>query len=198
MVLAVGALAGCGGGSHAATGDGTAAAVVTVTVTAPPTPSSDSTLPSAPPNSADPDSGPASVPTTAADAMAQIAAGHPVPGETVSFVSPTGGIYCALAVGETGPACELTRARLAPEPGSHLGCSMVPTIGRIELSASKATPVCNTDTIVTPGAPTLAYGDVAVTRDTECVIERIGVTCVGRNGQGAGFFLSAERYVLLG
>jgi hypothetical protein len=214
MVLVLGGLAGCG--RHVTVGDEAPAAVQTVTVTASPSqagstapapPSSaasSSTTPSAPTAPATPSSatapadGLAVAPTTYAEAQAHIAAGRPAPGETVRFVSPTGGIYCALAVGEMEPACELTQTRLQPQPGSHLQCSMIRTIGRIELDATRAAPICNTDTIVTPGAPTLGYGEVATTRDTECVMEKIGVTCVGRNGQGAGFFLSAERYALFG
>jgi hypothetical protein len=197
VVLVLAGLAGCGGTHHVSVGDPSPAAVqtVTATVTASPTLSPSTTVPS---SSTASGSSPASPPSTYAEALAHIAAGHPTSGETTRFTSPSGGIYCALAVGETSPACELTHARLTPPAGSHLDCTMIRTVGRVELGVSKAAAICNTDTIVTPGAPTLGYGEVATTRDTECVMERIGVTCVGRNGQGAGFFLSAEGYQLFG
>ena len=42
----------------------------------------------------------------------------------------------------------------------------------------------------------LAHGTVTTTRDTSCLSEELGVTCVARNGGGA-FFLRRGQYLLL-
>ncbi|MFT4288067.1 hypothetical protein [Nocardioides sp.] len=63
------------------------------------------------------------------------------------------------------------------------------------MSSGVASPICNSDTIRQPGAPTLSYGEVAMTRDTWCAVEEIGVTCVSRSDQG-GFLLSRGTYAV--
>lgn len=135
-------------------------------------------------------------PHTYAEALAHIAAGRPVGGGfQTTLSSPTGGIYCVLDQDGANAACELTRTRLGAHPGSGVvDCQTRPPIGRIEMGDSAARAVCNADTIVNGTAPTLAYGTIAENRDAECVMERIGVTCVDRNASGVGFFLSAEAY----
>ena len=58
-------------------------------------------------------------------------------------------------------------------------------------------PVCNTDTIRTPGAKVLAYGDIAYVHGWHyaCLSEEIGVTCINAN-KTEGFFLHRGEYVI--
>ncbi|QIG42882.1 hypothetical protein G5V58_08970 [Nocardioides anomalus] len=114
--------------------------------------------------------------------------------ELADFTTPSGNIYCALNVASMPAACEL-REGAVPSPDVCAGAPTT-TVGRLELQGGRAVPVCNTDTIVRSGAPVLAYGQAAYTRDTACVSEEIGVTCVSRSGSG-GFFLHRGEYVLL-
>lgn len=210
-LLVLGLTVAACGGSDDDSGSGPVLGVVTVTAT--PTTSGTPTPSPAPtptqtlaptPTQATPTQGDSPPPSTSgadlttpphtyAEALAHIAAGHLSPGEIVRFATPSGNIYCALAVGEMPAACELSDGKI-DDPNACPG-AMTTRVGRIELQQGRAVPVCNTDTIRQPGAPVLDYGQVAMTRDTECVSEEIGVTCVSRSGQ-YGFFLHRGSYAV--
>ena len=70
-------------------------------------------------------------------------------------------------------------------------------VGRIEFRGGRATPVCNTDTIRTPGAKVLPYGSAAHVRNGKytCLSEAIGVTCINLV-ETEGFFLHRGEYVI--
>jgi hypothetical protein len=76
------------------------------------------------------------------------------------FVTPSGNIYCAIKVKHLPSGCELSQGAFK-DPDA---CAKVPVskyVGRVEFHHGRAVPICNTDTIRTPGARTLAYGDIA-------------------------------------
>ena len=138
-------------------------------------------------------------PTTYDEALARIGAARDVTEQgaaaLVAFTSPSGNIYCALDQSSAYPACEL-RTGQVEDPSACGDQPMTTQVGRIELRPEGAVPVCNTDTIVQPGAAVLAYGTSAYTRDTACVSEQVGVTCVSRAAP-VGFFLAKGTYTLL-
>lgn len=93
--------------------------------------------------------------------------------------------------------CELSQGR-APAPTGYCsagGDAGARDIGRVEFEQGRATPVCNSDTIVTPGAPTLPYGSSAGDGSIRCVSEEIGVTCVDKSSEH-GFFVARGRYLV--
>jgi hypothetical protein len=111
------------------------------------------------------------------------------------FVTPSGNIYCALKMGiPTG--CELSRGAIK-DPDACPGNPVSEYVGRVEFHRGRAVPICNTDTIRTPGAKTLKYGDIAHIRGWHyaCLSEEIGVTCINEN-KAEGFFLHRGEYVI--
>jgi len=112
------------------------------------------------------------------------------------FVTPSGNIYCAIKVMHMPKGCEINEGAIKDEavcssnPGSKY-------VGRIEFWNGRATPVCNTDTIREPGAPTLNYGTKARFRKAgiKCLSESIGVTCISLR-KTEGFFLHRGEYVI--
>jgi hypothetical protein len=206
--LLVAALAGCGG-DDSGSGDPAPTATVTVTATGSATPTATPTVgptvgptddPTAEPTPTVTSPVPATAPpTTYAEALARIGAARDVTeqgaAQLAAFTSPSGNIYCALNQPSAYPACEL-RTGQVEDPSACGDQPMTTQVGRLELHPEGAVPVCNTDTIVQPGAAVLAYGTAAFTRDTACVSEQVGVTCVSRAAP-AGFFLAKGRYTLL-
>jgi hypothetical protein len=183
-------------------GPATPTATVTVTATGVPTPTIASVtptiatitpdVPTLPPT---PVAGAGTPPTTYAEALAHVQAARDVSAGGASgprrFTSPSGNIYCDLDFA----ACEIQDGKV-DDPSACPG-GMTTRVGRIELQGNQPVAVCNTDTIVQPGAPVLGYGQSVTTRDTQCVSERIGITCVAR-GAETGFFLAKGTYLLLG
>jgi hypothetical protein len=111
------------------------------------------------------------------------------------FVTPSGNIYCALKMGiPTG--CELSEGAIR-DPGVCPGNPVSEYVGRVEFHRGRAVPICNTDTIRTPGAKTLKYGDIAHIPGWHyaCLSEEIGVTCINEN-KTEGFFLHRGEYVI--
>jgi hypothetical protein len=112
------------------------------------------------------------------------------------FVSPSGNIYCALAVPGMPPACELNAGSIK-DPGACGDNPVSKYVGRIEFHRGRAVPVCNTDTIRTPGAKVLGYGsaDHVPGTNIECIMETIGVTCINLK-RTEGFFLHRGEYAI--
>lgn len=109
--------------------------------------------------------------------------------ELASFRSPSGNIYCRL--GPDFAACEVREGRVEPPVDGICTENQADDIGRLELVAGEASPVCNTDSIRDPKAPKLAYGRIArVTGlDVTCLSEEWGVTCVDPRSEH-GFFVA--------
>lgn len=135
-------------------------------------------------------------PATYDEAVALVAAASGS-SELSRFFSPTGNLYCVLDSPFSPPACELARGAV-PDATACPADGPSQSVGRIELAGGAPQPVCNSDTIREPGAPTLGYGGAATWPDTSvtCLMERIGVTCIDPS-VGAGYFLARGVYRLL-
>jgi hypothetical protein len=112
------------------------------------------------------------------------------------FVTPSGNIYCSLKMPNFPVGCELSQGAIK-DPDVCSGVPVSKYVGRIEFRRGRAVPVCNTDTIRTPGARTLKYGDIAYIRGWHyaCLSEAIGVTCINED-KTEGFFLHRGEYVI--
>jgi hypothetical protein len=111
------------------------------------------------------------------------------------FQTPSRNIYCSVAA--AGPkGCEINEGSIK-DPAVCSGNPVSKYVGRIEFQRGRAVPVCNTDTIRTPGAKVLAYGQIAFVENTRyaCVSEAIGVTCINTY-RAEGFFLHRGEYVI--
>ena len=114
--------------------------------------------------------------------------------EVSQFFSPTGNLFCVLDSPYLPPACELGRGAI-PDSTACPDDGPSQNVGRIELTDAGPQPVCNSDTIRDPDAPTLGYGTAATWPGTSisCVIERFGATCIDPS-TSRGFFLAKNRY----
>ena len=88
--------------------------------------------------------------------------------------------------------------RAAPRPRSRHPCpggGGATDVGRVELTAAGAKPICNSDTIRTPGAPKLAYGKRWTPTGTSfsCLSEEAGMTCVDSKTKH-GLFIARATY----
>jgi hypothetical protein len=112
------------------------------------------------------------------------------------FVTPSGNIYCAVKMRGYPTGCEISQGAIK-DPDVCSGVPVSKYVGRIEFHRGRAVPVCNTDTIRTPGARTLRYGDIAYIAGWHyaCLSEAIGVTCINEN-RTEGFFLHRGEYVI--
>jgi hypothetical protein len=111
------------------------------------------------------------------------------------FQTPSLNIYCSVAA--PGPkGCEINEGSIK-DPAVCSGNPVSKYVGRIEFHRGRAVPVCNTDTIRTPGAKVLDYGQIAFVENTRyaCVSEAIGVTCINTY-KAEGFFLHRGEYVI--
>jgi hypothetical protein len=112
------------------------------------------------------------------------------------FVTPSGNIYCAVKMTGIPTGCEINEGAIK-DPAACPGNPVSKYVGRVEFHRGRAVPVCNTDTIRTPGAKTLKYGDIAHIPGWHyaCLSEEIGVTCINEN-KAEGFFLHRGEYVI--
>jgi hypothetical protein len=112
------------------------------------------------------------------------------------FVSPSGNLYCALGARGIPPACELSAGSIK-DPAACGDNPVSKYVGRVEFEHGRAVPICNTDTIRTPGARVLGYGsaDHVPGTNIECIMETIGVTCINLK-RTEGFFLHRGEYVI--
>lgn len=108
--------------------------------------------------------------------------------EAREFVSPSGNLFCVMAVGHV--SCEVARGRVVPPQAGICAPDGPADIGRIELTSEGAAPVCNSDSIRSR-ARTIGYETVVngPGGTTACVMEELGVTCVDHTSRH-GFFLS--------
>lgn len=135
-------------------------------------------------------------PKTYEQAMQHFAAGKIDAAAKPQFTSPTGNIYCSIAPSGAVPAgCELRDGRVTPPAGTCPPGAAAKDVGRIEWSGDTPKPVCNSDTMIQPGAPVLQYGAIAMMQGSpfQCISESIGVTCINTAGK-KGFFLAKGAY----
>ena len=135
-------------------------------------------------------------PKTYEQAMQHFAAGKIDAAAKPQFTSPTGNIYCSIAPSGAVPAgCELRDGRVTPPAGTCPLGAAAKDVGRIEWSGDTPKPVCNSDTMIQPGAPVLQYGAIAMMQGSpfQCISESIGVTCINTAGK-KGFFLAKGAY----
>jgi len=128
--------------------------------------------------------------------MQHFAAGKIDAAAKPQFTSPTGNIYCSIAPSGAVPAgCELRDGRVTPPAGTCPPGAAAKDVGRIEWSGDTPKPVCNSDTMIQPGAQVLQYGAIAMMQGSpfQCISESIGVTCINTAGK-KGFFLAKGAY----
>ena len=135
-------------------------------------------------------------PKTYEQAMQHFAAGKIDTAAKPQFTSPTGNIYCSIAPSGAVPAgCELRDGRVTPPAGTCPPGAAAKDVGRIEWSGDTPKPICNSDTMIQPGAQVLQYGAIAMMQGSpfQCISESIGVTCINTAGK-KGFFLAKGAY----
>ena len=177
----------CGGGNDPVT-------PITTTVTV--TPSSGSSKGTTSTSTTTTTTPAAQPPKTYEQAMQHFAAGKIDAAAKPQFTSPTGNIYCSIAPSGAVPAgCELRDGRVTPPAGTCPPGAAAKDVGRIEWSGDTPKPVCNSDTMIQPGAPVLQYGAIAMMQGSpfQCISESIGVTCINTAGR-EGFFLAKGAY----
>lgn len=136
-------------------------------------------------------------PTSYAQAMQHFSTGKIDTGAKATFTSPTGNIFCSIAASGGIPAgCEIKDGRIAPPAGmcdTEGGAAR--DIGRIEWSGDTPKPICNSDSMISPGAVVLQYGSIATVAGSplQCLSETIGMTCINTSGK-KGFFLAKGAY----
>ncbi|WP_076261621.1 hypothetical protein [Intrasporangium flavum] len=134
-------------------------------------------------------------PHSFAEAAARVAGAKPAGGVTSAFVSPSGNLRCIVTGGAPAPACEVVEGRVTPPQPGLCAPGGASDIGRIELRAGGAVPVCNGDTVTHADAPKLEYGSrTTAAGPVQCVSEETGVTCVDQAHQH-GFFLARRTFV---
>lgn len=178
----------CGGGGEPVT-------PLTTTITV--TPSSGSTSAKTPTTTTTTTTPALQPPKTYEQAMQHFAAGKVDAGAKPQFTSPTGNIYCSIAASGAVPAgCEVRDGRVTPPAGTcDTSGGGAKDVGRIEWSGDTPKPICNSDTMIQPGAQVLQYGAIAQDQGSpfQCVSESIGVTCINTAGK-KGFFLAKGAY----
>lgn len=104
------------------------------------------------------------------------------------FRSPSGNIFCV--VDADGATCEVRDGRVTP-PDGVCPAGGPSDVGRLELQASGAIPVCNSDTIRKGSPPKLPYQATTHVSGTDvtCLSEEAGVICVDQQGKH-GFFIA--------
>ncbi|HEY7987715.1 MAG TPA: hypothetical protein VIE19_00765 [Lapillicoccus sp.] len=140
----------------------------------------------------------ATPPKTYEQAMQHFATGRVDAAAKAQFTSPTGNIYCSIsASGDVPPGCEVRDGRVAPPAGTCDSGGGAKDVGRIEWQGDTPKPVCNSDTMIRPGAPVLQYSSIATAQGSpfRCLSETIGMTCLNTAAK-KGFFLAKGAYTL--
>ncbi len=177
-----------------------ATATVTVSVEASPNPTTSLDSAEGPTTSAPPDGRLDTPPRTYDEAVGHFAAAlvqNDVLQEFSRFATPTGNIYCVLDDPGIPMSCEISQGGVRDDAECIEAPN--PLVGRIEFTERGFVPVCNSDTIRTPGPPVLGYGGVAAWTGSsfQCLAEEIGVTCIS-TVQEQGFFMARGRYQIFG
>lgn len=115
--------------------------------------------------------------------------------KTAMFRTPDD-VYCVLESDWLDPACELPQGVGIEDPQACRN-AMGDKVGRVQIVARGAEPVCNTDTIRESLPETVAPLGVVSSGGIECAVARIGITCV-KPGAQVGFFLGLDSYAVFG
>lgn len=105
-------------------------------------------------------------------------------------------IYCVLRSDWLDPACELPQGVGVEDPQACRD-AMSDKVGRVQIVARGAEPVCNTDTIRESLPETVAPLGVVSAGGVDCAVAKIGITCV-KPGAQVGFFLGLDSYAVFG
>ena len=133
-------------------------------------------------------------PKSFAEAKGRIDAAKPAASGGAAFRSPSGNIVCRRGAGPA-VSCEVREGRIKPPLPTICPEGGAKDIGRIELGAAGARPVCNTDTIRTGSEPPLGYGSrTQPSGTTACLSEKTGMTCIDEAGRH-GFFIARNSFV---
>jgi hypothetical protein len=117
----------------------------------------------------------------------------PALAESVFFKTPSGNIHCGYDDYEGTPFIRCDISNYTPSAVSRPADCDLDWGGAFAISAdgTSSIMVCHGDTVMTPDALTLAYGDRFAREGISCLSEQKGLTC--RNARGHGFFLSRAR-----
>ena len=126
-------------------------------------------------------------------AVAVLACVSPAHAETVNFRSPSDNIHCAYDDYDGTPYIRCDIANFTPTiRGRPADCDLDwGDAFEITPRARRGAVVCHGDTVRSPDAETLPYGQSFARGGLTCLSERSGLTC--RNRAGHGFSLSRAR-----
>jgi hypothetical protein len=110
--------------------------------------------------------------------------------EAVFFKTPSGNIHCAYDDYEGTPFIRCDISSYTPTAAPRPADCDLDWGGAFAIAADSTSGimVCHGDTVMSPDALTLAYGDRFERQGIICISEEKGLTC--RNEKGHGFFLS--------
>ncbi|WP_071192206.1 DUF6636 domain-containing protein [Trichormus sp. NMC-1] len=117
------------------------------------------------------------------------------------FKTPSGNIFCELLEGSDTTTnslrCEIASS-LKPKPPQPYPeyCGFDWGRGLMLPATSKPEVLCISDTISDPNKSVLAYGQTWNNGGFKCISQKTGLTCT--NSNGIGFFLSREKWRVLG
>jgi hypothetical protein len=116
--------------------------------------------------------------------------------EFKSIRTPSDNIQCQFSDEGDGSAdCEITEktvaSRLPPRPAD---CDLDYGQRFFIAGEGKASVVCAGDTVRTPDAKVMGYGELIITKKVWCESSEAGLTC--SNNAGHGFFLSKAKQEL--
>ncbi|MBD2391413.1 hypothetical protein RI030_11620 [Aphanizomenon flos-aquae NRERC-008] len=112
------------------------------------------------------------------------------------FQSPSGNIFCELVYG-ISLRCEISSSLKPKPPQPYPGyCQFDWGQGFLLTAEGKPEILCISDTVADKNKPVLAYGRTWNNGGFKCVSQKTGLTCT--NSNGIGFFLSREKWRVLG
>jgi len=118
--------------------------------------------------------------------------------EPQGFKTPSGNIFCELISGEINSLrCEVSNSLKPKPPEPYRGyCEFDWGRGLLLPSNAKPEILCISDTIADPNKSVLGYGKTWNQSGFKCISQTAGLTCTNNNGYG--FFLSREKWRVLG
>jgi hypothetical protein len=111
------------------------------------------------------------------------------------FRTPSGNIHCGYMDFDGRPSirCDISQYT-ATTPERPADCDLDWGMAFAMEPDGRGQVLCVGDTVITPDAMTLPYGEIFRKAGMTCISEKTGLTCT--NGKGHGFFLSkAEQRV---
>lgn len=106
--------------------------------------------------------------------------------EMIFFRSPSSNIQCMIATGEWPAArCDVMEVARMSFPVQPADCDLDWGHAFAVGPTGRGEPACVGDTVASPDAMQLGYGQSVELGGFRCISEKTGMTCV--NGQGHGF-----------